>query len=227
MSWLRLRQVALVARDLDATVQTLRDELHLDVAFEDPAVGAFGLRNAVLPIGTQFLEVVSPTRDGTAAGRQLDRMGGDGGYMLIAHTDDQTPFRERAAAMGIRTALEGDHDGYQLWQLHPGDTGGSFLEIDHQPGGEDATGPWYPAGPSWQDHVCTDVVDGIVGATVAVPDVDAVSTRWRALLDRDGFDDAAISWVSGTRGIIALDLTGPESGTFTVAGVELRIHAAT
>ena len=38
--------------------------------------------------------------------------------------------------LGIRTAFEFTDDGYEGWQLHPGDTGGSFLEIDVQPPGE-------------------------------------------------------------------------------------------
>ncbi|HVM53363.1 MAG TPA: VOC family protein, partial [Acidimicrobiales bacterium] len=153
---IRLRQVALVAHDLDAVVADLGAVLGLQVAFRDPGVAAFGLVNAVLPLGSQFVEVVSPTREGTAGGRQLERMGGDGGYMVICHTDDQAPFRERAAAMSIRSAIDADDHGYKIWQLHPGDTGGSFLEIDFQPGWTETGGPWMPAGQGWHDAVCTD-----------------------------------------------------------------------
>ena len=94
MGWTRLRQVALVAHDLDAVVAELHEAFGLEVAFSDPAVATFGLRNAVIPIGTQFIEVVSPTRDGTAGGRQLQRLGGDGGYMVICHTDDHQRRRD-------------------------------------------------------------------------------------------------------------------------------------
>ena len=73
MSWIRLRQVALVARDLEAVVDDLRTSFGIDVAHRDPAVASFGLQNAVLPVGNQFIEVVSPTREGTAGGRQLER----------------------------------------------------------------------------------------------------------------------------------------------------------
>ena len=169
---IRLRQVALVVHDLDAVVADLGRLLGLEVAFNDPGVEMFGLRNAVLPVGTQFIEVVSPITAGTAAGRQLERLGADGGYMVISHTDDQSPFRERAAALGIRTAFEADDHGYQIWQLHPGDTGGSFLEIDFQPGGDDPNGPWMPAGPDWQRAVRTDVVSVITAVELAVPDPD-------------------------------------------------------
>jgi hypothetical protein len=60
--WLKLRQVALVADELAPVLDDLAAVLGLEVAFRDPGVATFGLENAVLPIGTQFLEVVAPTR---------------------------------------------------------------------------------------------------------------------------------------------------------------------
>jgi hypothetical protein len=218
MTALRLRQVALVATELDPVLDALHAELGLAVAHRDPAVAAFGLVNAVLPVGRQFLEVVSPTREGTAAGRQLERMGGDGGYMVICQTEDQAPFRDRAASLGIRTAFEFTEDGYQGWQLHPGDTGGSFLEIDVQPPGEDD--PWMPAGPDWPTAVRTGVVDGIAAVELAVPEPDQTSARWRELLGRDAFDDAELRWTEGERGLVAVDLRATDRAR---AGAELAI----
>ena len=222
---IRLRQVALVARDLEATVAALGRELGLEVAFRDPGVATFGLVNAVLPVGSQFIEVVSPTREGTAGGRQLERLGGDGGYMVITHTDDQAPYRRRAEKMGIRTALEADDHAYKIWQLHPGDTGGSFLEIDFQPGGKDPDGPWMPAGPDWQRARRTDVVDGITAVELSTP-VD-VPPRWRELLGTEHFDNAEIRWVDGTRGLAAVDLHAAERSRVgderTIAGVRFRL----
>lgn len=220
---IRLRQVALVAHDLDAVVADLHEAFGLEVAFNDPGVATFGLRNAVLPVGTQFVEVVSPTREGTAAGRQLERLGGDGGYMVITHTDDQQPYRDRAGTMGIRTALEADDHGYKIWQLHPGDTGGSFLEIDFQPGGEVPNGPWMPAGPDWQRAVRTDVVDGIIGVELAVPEPDKVAARWTEILGQPHFDNAQIHWTEGTGGLVAVDLTGAGTGTHRICGVDFRL----
>lgn len=219
---IRLRQVALVAHDLDAVLAELHEALGLEVAFNDPGVATFGLRNAVLPVGTQFIEVVSPTKEGTAAGRQLERNGGDGGYMVIADTDDQAPYRERATALGIRTALEADDHGYKIWQLHPGDTGGSFLEIDFQPGGDDPNGPWMPAGPDWQRAVHTQVADGITGVELAVPEPDKAATRWIELLGQPDFDNAQIRWTEGTGGLAAVDLSGPGTGTHRISGVDFR-----
>jgi hypothetical protein len=226
---IRLRQVALVTRSLDAVVESLRQAFGLEVAHRDPGVASFGLVNAVLPLGDQFLEVVSPVRDGTAAGRQLERMGGDGGYMVICHTDDQAPFRARAASMGIRSAIDTDHgdEGYRIWQLHPGDTGGSFLEIDWQPGWSTAANPWLPAGPDWQRCVRTDVVDAITGVELAVADPAATSARWRELLAADGFDNASLRWSTGTRGIVAIDLRAVDRSrvgeTLPICGIDVRL----
>jgi len=55
---MRLRQVALVARDLDPVVADCSAVLGVEVAFRDPDVSTFGLRNAVMPDGDTFLEVV-------------------------------------------------------------------------------------------------------------------------------------------------------------------------
>lgn len=225
---IRLRQIALVAHDLESVVKSLAGVFGLEVAFRDPGVATFGLVNAVLPVGEQFLEVVSPTRDGTAAGRQLDRMGGDGGYMVICHTDDQSPFKTRAMQMGIRSAI--DHDeagGYRIWQLHPGDTGGSFLEIDFQPGWDHEPKPWGPAGLDWPGFVHTDVIDGFAGVELAVPDVDAVSARWQKLLAQPSFDNAELRWVTGTGGIVAVDVHAADRSQagdrHSICGVEFRL----
>ena len=192
-----------MARDLDATVAELGDVLGLAVAYNDPGVATFGLRNAVLPVGNQFIEVVSPTREGTAGGRQLERLGGDGGYMVICHTDEQPDVRSRAQELGVRIVLDHDDHGYRIMQLHPADTGGSFLEIDFQPGGEDPGGPWTPAGDDWQRARRTHRVDGISGVTVQSRHPAATASRWRDITGCDlddnvlRFDNAVVQFVEG------------------------------
>ena len=127
--WLRLRQIALVAEKLEPVEQALIDVLGVAVCYRDPGVAHFGLENALFPVGNQLLEVVAPTREGTAGGRYLARRGGDGGYMVITQCDDHAPRRARVEALGIRTVL--DHDGatFRNMQLHPKDTGGSFFGV--------------------------------------------------------------------------------------------------
>lgn len=201
MTWTRLRQVALVASDLEQAVAALSGSFGLEVAYRDPAVAAFGLVNAVLPLGTQFIEVVSPTRPGTAAGRQLQRMGGDGGYMVICHTDDHARRRRRVEELGVRIAFEASEGDYRIMQLHPGDTGGSFLEIDFQPGGEDPWGPWSPAGPEWQK--ASRGAGAITGVRLQSVDPQRSLGRWAEILEteaRDGvlfLGDVPVEFVAG------------------------------
>ena len=57
---LRLRQVCLVARELAPVEAALCDVFDLKVCHRDPAVGAYGLENILLPIGDNFLEIVPP-----------------------------------------------------------------------------------------------------------------------------------------------------------------------
>ena len=216
-------------------VGELRDTFGLEVAFNDPAVAAFGLRNAVLPIGTQFIEVVSPTRDGTAGGRQLQRLGGDGGYMVICHTDDHPRHgRSVPSGSGVRIAFEGDDHGYRIMQLHPADTGGSFLEIDFQPGGDDPHGPWTPAGADWQRAVRTEIVDGISGVTVQSTDPVRTAARWAAIIGTDvldgvvALDNATVRFVDGpVDSLIGVTLTGPVPiATRRIGGVDFSREPA-
>jgi hypothetical protein len=181
--WLRLRQVALVADELAPVVEDLEAVLGLEVAFRDPGVKTFGLENAVIPVGTQFLEVVAPIQEGTTAGRYLQRRKGPGGYMVITHTDDHARRKARVEELGIRTVFGFEDHGYTCMQLHPRDTGGSFLEIDRQEGGEDPNGPWHPAGPSWQSAVRTSVVDGITGVEIQGDDPAALAARWSEIVE--------------------------------------------
>ncbi len=57
-----LRQVALIAHELDLVVGQLEKVLGLKTAFNDPEVSIFGLVNAVMPVGGEFFEVVQPVK---------------------------------------------------------------------------------------------------------------------------------------------------------------------
>lgn len=170
----RLRQAVLAARDLDAAAGRLRAELGLGEPFADPAVAHFGLRNAVFAIGDTFLEVVSPAREGTAAGRLLERRGGDCGYMAMLQVADLAAARERARALGVREVFEVDLDDITEVHLHPADMRGAIVSLS-QPEPPDA---WRWGGPGWRER---SVPGRITGLTVAVADPDAVRERWSAV----------------------------------------------
>lgn len=184
MTYLRLRQICLVARELEPVVNDLCAVFGVQVCHRDPEVGQFGLHNALMPFGTSFIEVVAPLREGTAAGRYLDRRQGDGGYMVILDTDGLARWRDHVEAIGVRIAAPlalGDYEGLQL---HPRDTGGALLEINTTRGGQDLHGPYWPAGPHWRNAVVTDRVAGIRDAVLQTSDPAALAARWGAILRR-------------------------------------------
>ena len=69
---IQLRQICLVARELEPVLDDLTDILGINRCYVDPAVGAFGLENTLMPIGVNFLEVVAPVEENTAGGLYLD-----------------------------------------------------------------------------------------------------------------------------------------------------------
>ena len=142
-----VRQVALVAKNLNAAEKFFSHCLGLKVCYRDPELAALGLKNILFPMGSQFLEVVSPMRLNTGAGRFLDKAG-DGGYMVILQCNDHHTYKQRVEKLRIRIAHEFSIKDFINMQLHPKDTGGSFLEIDQQLGfrGSDSDGPWAPSG---------------------------------------------------------------------------------
>lgn len=192
-SVLHLRQICLVARHLTPVLDDLRRIFGLETCHIDPAVEAFGLENALLAAGNDFLEVVAPIREGTAAGRYLDRRGGDGGYMVICQAlgmENQRAFRQRALQQGVRIAHEAERERYHLCQLHPRDMQAAFLEIDWD-AEDDPAGHWAPAGGLvWQETGRTAATHRLSGVRLQGPDPQALAEHWSGVtglpLDADG-----------------------------------------
>ena len=187
---LDLLQITLVVRDLAATEAAFTEALGLEVAFRDPSVDLWGLENIVLPMGTTFIEILSPKRPDTPGGRHLDRQGGDGGYMVILQTRDLAPWRQRIKNLDLRVAFEAetrDSEDGQDWEgihLHPNDTGGMMISLD-QPDPPDS---WAGAGPNWRSYIRQDVVRGLAGIELRSPDPDRLASRWADVLDRPLID---------------------------------------
>jgi len=214
---MRLRQIALVAKDLDAVHADIGAVLGLDWAYDDFGVGKYGLRNAVFPIGNTFLEVVSPKTDGTTAGRLLEKRGGDGGYMVILQADDLAAARAAIHAAGVRVVDQWDGDGAAFTHLHPKDVGGAILSVDHM----DPKDRWEWGGPDWSRHVRTDVSTAVVGAELQADDPAAMAARWAAVLDRPAVP-AGKGWKIALdegeiRFVRASDSRGDGLGAFDVA----------
>lgn len=177
---MRLRQVALVAQDLEPVVDDLCTILGIAVSYRDPEVAVFGLHNAVMPIGDTFLEVVSPMQPNTTAGRYLERRGGDGGYMVMLQSDDLDADRKRLAELSVRIAWSIDLDDIRGSHLHPRDVGGAILSLD-QPIPPAA---WRWAGPGWEASIRTQVVTEITAVELQSADPLALAQRWSQVLKR-------------------------------------------
>lgn len=180
---LRLRQICLVAPRLEPVVQAFDAIFGLPVAYRDPHVEAYGLENALFVFGHQFVEVVAPTREGTAVGRFIERNGGQGGYIAIFDTHDPERRRAHAQALGLRVAHLLDHPGYHGIQLHPRDCRAAMLEFDRTDGNQDLAGPYAPAGPHWLQAQRLDRAQGIPCVDVTAPDPQDLAAHWARIID--------------------------------------------
>ncbi len=213
----------MVAHDLELTTNFLRTLLAVDVCFRDPGVAEFGLHNTLLLIGDQFLEVVSPTRASTTAGRLLDkRRLGCSGYMAIYEVDDLDRREAALTEHGVRIVWRLDLPDIRGRHLHPSDVGGALVSID-QPV---PNGAWRWAGPSWpgQAHADVTVVTGIAGIHVGATDPEAMRSRWTQLelAHAVSFHDAG----DNGEGIDALDVIATDRSrageVHALDGVEVR-----
>ncbi|HZQ87234.1 MAG TPA: VOC family protein [Acidimicrobiales bacterium] len=178
MTAVRLRQVALVAAELEPAAEALRKALSLDEPFRDPGVGEFGLQNVVFSAGDTFIEIVSPVRENTTAGRYLDRRGGDSGYMALFQVPDTAAARARAADQGVRVVWQVDLPDISGTHLHPKDVPGAIVSVDTPKPPE----TWRWGGPSWTGQVPPHHDGGIVGMTVECDDPARTAATWGALL---------------------------------------------
>ena len=219
--YLRLRQVCLVAADLARETAAIKSSLGLEECYRDPNVGKYGLENVLFPVGTSFIEIVSPTRPGTAAGRFLERHGGRYGYMIIMDCDDPAQRQAHAQSLGVRVANVIRHDGYFGVQLHPKDTGAAILEFNSTVGGHDSMGPYAPAGPNWQRAIRDDVTRRLVAVEIECPDAGHLASRWSEILERPIADmsEGKYRIALDTGAINFLPGTDPEA---VLAGIELE-----
>jgi len=186
----RIRQVALVAGDLDAVAAELRHVLGLDEPFRDPGVAEFGLRNVVFALGNQFLEVVSPVREDATAARYLARRGGDAGYMVILQSADLVADRARLATLGVRVVWQVELPDVATVHLHPRDLGGAIVSLD-QPVPPVS---WRWGGPGWEERGARSDARAITGVELRSEEPEALALRWSAALGVAAPEHAGGAW---------------------------------
>jgi len=203
----RLRQIALVASDLEGAKDLLITVIGTEVIFRDPLVEQWGLRNILVPIGGDIIEVVSPFKPNTTAGRLLSKRG-DGGYMIIMQTEDASARRDYLQSNKLaQVILNHESEDSVCVQYHPkGITGGIIPELDsHSPSLTNPTplqtrfSPWHACGPR------TSYADYAAGMK-RHSDLHLLSTTCRLAPGDDGVEGAARQWedvfgvVRGKRG---------------------------
>ena len=249
----------MVGDDYEGSEAHLADGLGLGVAYRDPGhrpgyeagVSIFGLRNFVMPIGNQFLELVAPQPGVTdsAGGRYMDRRGGPGGYMLLFQVPraDYASYRTRMNDLGSRIVAGDDitSDTSEAIHMHPKDLPGCIVEVRWCENEDRPDGDWWPVETDWRDHSHTEIVDGICGAEIQTPDPTGLADRWAAALGLEVVgsatgptlvvDDAAIRFVEPSdgrpEGLGAIDLSTPDADAAAAraaaAGVPVAGHTLT
>ena len=230
--YLRLRQVCLAAADLAGEAARIGRELGLEECYRDANVAKYGLENVLFPVGSSFIEIVSPTRAGTAAGRFLDRHGGRYGYMVILDCDDPERREAHARSLGVRVANVIRHGDYLGVQLHPKDTGAAMIEFNRSAGGDDPLGNYAPAGPDWQRAIRDRVVRRLSAVEIECPDPGALAARWGEILQRPvkasviALDAGEIRFLpgTGTEAVFAgVELEASAPATVELCGVRFRL----
>lgn len=193
----RLRQVCLVARDLNAVVDELTAVLGTRVCHGSGDLSKYGLpargpmseggrklladkgvENVVLPLGTDFIEIVSPIREDSSSNRFLERRKGDGGYMMIFQCADLAAIRERCEKHGVRVVFAADFTYYEDVHLHTRDVRGAIVSFARNRPLNEPAGPWYPAGTQWEQWPRVTPVVEIAGAEMQSEDPESLAQRW-------------------------------------------------
>ncbi len=194
---LRIRQIVLAAQDLDAVTDHITAVFGAPIAYRDPNVAHFGLRNALFVFGDQFLEVVSPTTQTAAAARHIARHG-DSAYMLILQTTDFDADMTRLNDLGVRTVWNSEHPDIKAAHIHPKDIGAAIVSIDQPKVAADW--PW--CGTDWRQHAATRI-SGVHAVAVGAVQPLLLADRWAKVLDLPELKDAGEPLLGLERGEIA------------------------
>lgn len=178
MTALRVRQVVAAVADVDACAA---DAVAMGLPFVhvDPGVAAFGAVNSLHAAGDTFIELLGERDAGSPVGRHLQRLGGDGGYMVIVQVDDLDHHLDRLGGLGVRLVWQGGIEGIRGAHLHPADVGGAILSLDQA----DPPEAWPWCGPAWTGAAAESRGAAISSITLTATDPDAAAQRWAEILD--------------------------------------------
>ncbi|KIW14451.1 hypothetical protein PV08_07235 [Exophiala spinifera] len=218
----RLRQIALIAKDIARARYLLTTILDTEVVYVDPDVSRWGIENI---LGGDIIEVCSPLKAGlhTPVGRQLAKRDIDaGGYMMIMQTVDADARRRYIESHGLASVVfSHSHPGSGTAdnaiepesvciQYHPrGVPGGIMPELDshattaQNPSPLAEYSPWHACGPGSYYPVYSAAMRRnshlrLVGATLRLSPDHGVTTphaaarKWHDLFGIPYQDDELI-----------------------------------
>lgn len=221
---LRLRQVAVVTREPGQVEDDLCAVLGLQIADRHQGVDEYGLGTAFFPLGDEFVEVVWSAKQGTAADRFIDRRGGPGGFIVMIQCSDLAEARARLDGLGCRIVDHGDSPAGRYLQVHPGDTGGVYLQLV-EPVDDDVERPdgnWLYGGPDWRQARSTVLASGLLAAELQASAPHDLARVWSEVLGRPASYTAAggaVLWLDrgAIRFVQAADGRGTGLGGIDVA----------
>lgn len=238
---LKLRQVVLVARDKAETVAAMRAVLDVVPVHGSGNLSPYGLpadgpmsdggrkvleqlgvENLIFAIGSDFIEIMFPTRPDGSTVAFMDRRGGDTGYMLVLQTDDVDHYEALAVQEGVRISHKANFPNYQDIHLHPRDCGGALLSMARHLPVNAPDGSWYPAGTAWENLAGSTMVSAVVAAEMRSPDPETLAKRWERLLDRPA-EQADGEWlIRLTDGVLRFGMADPgqKEGFY---GIDLKV----
>jgi hypothetical protein len=164
-------------------------------------------------VGDSFLEVISPVRPDTAAGRHLQRRGGDAGYMVMLQVDDMAATRVRLVDLGVRVVWQTERPDAVDLHLHPHDVPGALVAVDTM----DPPGSWRWGGPEFTEREADAGPGGLCGLTVAVPDPDSAARRWAAVAGLSEPTGPTVSLAGGRQRIDFVPATDDRVGLVAIA----------
>ena len=190
---MRLRQLVFVSKERDRLAKEICDVFDLKEAYNDPGLISFGLENVLIPLNDTFFEIVMPVQKNTTAERFFEKIGGEGGYMIIVDVKNFEQENERVENSEIKIVWNGNRQEEGIHartiHLHPKQVGGAILSLDKMIPEDE----WLWAGTNWKEHINKSLVDCISGVILQSSDPNKLCSQWELALGKKRDSSSALN----------------------------------
>ena len=190
---MRLRQLVFVSKERDRLAKEICDVFDLKEAYNDPGLISFGLENVLIPLNDTFFEIVMPVQENTTAERFFEKIGGEGGYMIIVDVKNFEQENERVENSEIKIVWNGNRQEEGIHartiHLHPKQVGGAILSLDKMIPEDE----WLWAGTNWKEHINKSLVDCISGVILQSSDPNKLCSQWELALGKKRDSSSALN----------------------------------